>query len=94
VAAPLPILADGALTDGCYFRADDWRNIVLIQSLPNQWPWEEDYKDMVVAYPLEITTIKAKFDIPGLYVWHCHILEHEDHEMTRPFVVSPAPASP
>jgi spore coat protein A len=49
---------------------------------------------MVVAYPGEITTIKAKFDIPGLYVWHRHILEHEDNEMMRPFVVSPAPASP
>jgi FtsP/CotA-like multicopper oxidase with cupredoxin domain len=29
------------------------------------------------------------FDISGLYVWHCHILEHEDNEMMRPFVVSP-----
>ena len=54
-------------------------------------PWEAGYKDMVIAYPDEITTIKAKFDIPGLYVWHCHILEHEDNEMMRPFVVSPAP---
>ena len=24
---------------------------------------------------------------PGLFVWHCHILEHEDHEMMRPFRV-------
>ena len=36
----------------------------------------------------EITTIKALFDLPGLYVWHCHILEHEDNDMMRPFVVS------
>ncbi len=54
-------------------------------------PWETSYKDMVIAYPGEITTVKAKFDIPGLYVWHCHILEHEDNEMMRPYVVSPAP---
>jgi hypothetical protein len=24
------------------------------------------------------------------YVWHCHILEHEDNEMMRPFAVVPA----
>jgi FtsP/CotA-like multicopper oxidase with cupredoxin domain len=29
----------------------------------------------------------ARFDIAGLYVWHCHILEHEDNEMMRPFEV-------
>jgi spore coat protein A len=54
-------------------------------------PWEEGFKDTVIAYPGEITTVKAKFDIAGLYVWHCHILEHEDNEMMRPYVVSPAP---
>jgi FtsP/CotA-like multicopper oxidase with cupredoxin domain len=52
-------------------------------------PTESGFKDTVIAYPGEITTIKALFDLPGLYVWHCHILEHEDHEMMRPFVVSP-----
>jgi FtsP/CotA-like multicopper oxidase with cupredoxin domain len=52
-------------------------------------PWEAGYKDTVVAYPGEITTVKAKFDIAGLFVWHCHIVEHEDNEMMRPYVVSP-----
>ena len=45
------------------------------------------YKDTVVAFPGQITRIKAKFDIAGLYVWHCHIVEHEDNEMMRPFMV-------
>jgi FtsP/CotA-like multicopper oxidase with cupredoxin domain len=40
-------------------------------------------KDMVTALPDQITRIKAKFDRPGRYVWHCHILSHEDHEMMR-----------
>jgi FtsP/CotA-like multicopper oxidase with cupredoxin domain len=53
-------------------------------------PSETGYKDTVIAYPGEITTVKAKFDIEGLYVWHCHIVEHEDNEMMRPYVVSPA----
>jgi hypothetical protein len=51
-------------------------------------PSEKGYKDTVVAYPGEITTVKAKFDLEGLYVWHCHIVEHEDNEMMRPYVVS------
>lgn len=51
-------------------------------------PWELGYKDTVIAYPGEITRIKARFDLPGLYVWHCHIVEHEDNEMMRPFLVS------
>jgi FtsP/CotA-like multicopper oxidase with cupredoxin domain len=49
--------------------------------------WERGFKDTVIAYPGEVTRIKALFDIPGLYVWHCHILSHEDNEMMRPFCV-------
>ena len=51
-------------------------------------PWETGYKDTVIALPGEVTRVKAKFDIEGLYVWHCHIVEHEDNEMMRPYVVS------
>jgi FtsP/CotA-like multicopper oxidase with cupredoxin domain len=51
--------------------------------------WETGFKDTVTALPGEITRIKAKFDILGLYVWHCHILSHEDNEMMRPFQVVP-----
>ena len=40
-------------------------------------------KDMVTALPGQVTRIKATFDKPGKYVWHCHILSHEDHEMMR-----------
>jgi len=37
---------------------------------------------MVLCYPGEVTRIKMKFDKAGRYVWHCHILAHEDSEMT------------
>ncbi len=50
-------------------------------------PWEKGFKDTVIAYPGQITKVKAKFDIEGLYVWHCHIVEHEDNEMMRPYFV-------
>ena len=46
-------------------------------------------KDMVTALPSQITRIKATFDKPGRYVWHCHILSHEDHEMMRVMHVGP-----
>ncbi len=53
--------------------------------------WETGWKDTVIVYPGELTRVKARFTIAGLFVWHCHILEHEDNEMMRPFRVGPAP---
>jgi spore coat protein A len=50
-------------------------------------PNEKGPKDTVRANPNEVTFIKAKFDIRGKYVWHCHILEHEDNDMMRPYDV-------
>jgi FtsP/CotA-like multicopper oxidase with cupredoxin domain len=53
--------------------------------------WESGFKDTVIAYPGEVTRIKMKFDLEGFYVWHCHIVEHEDNEMMRPCHVGPIP---
>jgi spore coat protein A, manganese oxidase len=50
--------------------------------------WETGFKDTVIALPGEITRVQAVFDLPGLYVWHCHIVDHEDNEMMRPFRVA------
>ena len=52
-------------------------------------PWEAGRKDTVISYPGEITRVKALFDRPGLFVWHCHIVEHEDNEMMRPYRIVP-----
>jgi bilirubin oxidase len=49
--------------------------------------WETGAKDTVVAYPGEITRLVASFDLVGQYVWHCHILDHEDHDMMRPMAI-------
>ncbi|MGR3763031.1 multicopper oxidase family protein [Rossellomorea sp. NS-SX7] len=51
-------------------------------------PNEQGWKDTVRANPKEITRIIVPFGpYSGLFVWHCHILEHEDYEMMRPYYV-------
>ena len=50
-------------------------------------PNETGPKDTVLMYPGHVTRIAAKFTREGEYVWHCHILSHEDHEMMRPYQV-------
>lgn len=58
-------------------------------------PSETGLKDTVIAYPGEITRVKARFTRPGLFVWHCHLLEHEDNEMMRPYCITgPGGAQP
>jgi spore coat protein A len=49
---------------------------------------EAGWKDTVRADPGMVTRIIIRFEgFTGRYVWHCHILEHEDNEMMRPFEV-------
>ncbi len=49
---------------------------------------EAGWKDTVRADPRMVTRIVVPFEgFPGRYVWHCHILEHEDNEMMRPYEV-------
>jgi spore coat protein A, manganese oxidase len=67
-------------------------------------PNETGWKETVRCNPGEITTVIMQFTLPTLphamgdpisprtggheYVWHCHILEHEEHDMMRPLIVS------
>jgi spore coat protein A, manganese oxidase len=65
-------------------------------------PDEVGWKETVKMNPGELTSVVMKFDLPPVpfnvpvsprtggneYVWHCHILEHEEHDMMRPLVVS------
>jgi FtsP/CotA-like multicopper oxidase with cupredoxin domain len=72
---------------GLGFRLDDI-NLGAMVSQPAGYV-ENAPKDMVTALPGQVTRIKATFDKPGRYVWHCHILSHEDHEMMRVLHVGP-----
>ncbi len=63
---------------------------------------ELGWKETVRMNPMECTTVIMKFELPSVpfdvppsprtggleYVWHCHILEHEEHDMMRPLVVT------
>jgi len=66
-------------------------NISVSPNVINASNTEAGPKDMVMALPGQVTRIKMTFDKPGRYVWHCHILSHEDHEMMRPLHIGPGP---
>jgi FtsP/CotA-like multicopper oxidase with cupredoxin domain len=51
--------------------------------------WESGFKDTVIAYPGQVTRLRLQFTNPGQFVWHCHIVEHEDNEMMRPYRIGP-----
>jgi spore coat protein A, manganese oxidase len=51
-------------------------------------PSEAGWKDTARAHPGMVTRIIVRFEgFTGRYVWHCHVLEHGDNEMTRPYDV-------
>jgi spore coat protein A len=71
-----------------YYKGGTIRYIgATVPPPPNEMGW----KDTVQAFPGMVTRIITKFSgYAGRYVWHCHLLEHEDNEMMRPYdVVAP-----
>ena len=55
-------------------------------------PNDQGWKDTARVDPLTVTRIIIRFEgFTGRYVWHCHLLEHEDNEMMRPYDIVSAP---
>jgi hypothetical protein len=56
---------------------------------------DEGWKDTVLLMPGERVRVLARFgDYPGLFLYHCHNLEHEDMGMMRNYLVeNTAPAA-
>jgi spore coat protein A len=51
-------------------------------------PNESGWKDTAVVQPREVLVILVRFEgYTGRYVFHCHMLEHEDNDMMRPYEV-------
>jgi len=87
------------------FQILDRQNFTVVNNVPvpsgprvPPQPGEAGWKDTVLSHPNQITRVIMKFEgFYGLYPFHCHILEHEDHEMMRlfdllcdpPMIVSP-----
>jgi len=85
------------------FHAKSYAGIpkLMNQPLPPD-PNELGWKETVRMNPGEVIWVIAKYDLPTVpftvppsprtggneYVWHCHILEHEEHDMMRPVVVT------
>ena len=56
---------------------------------------ERGLKDTVRVNANEVVDIAVRFGVfAGRYMYHCHILEHEDRDMMRPFVVTPPELMP
>jgi spore coat protein A, manganese oxidase len=54
-------------------------------------PYEDGWKDIALCPPGQVTRWIASFDdYTGAYMDHCHILDHEENEMMRPFLVMPS----
>ena len=73
--------------DGTFGIGHVLKDVVLFGDVTPPEPNERGLKDTVQTFPGKVTRVIAKFDREGLYVWHCHILSHEDHEMMRPYEV-------
>jgi FtsP/CotA-like multicopper oxidase with cupredoxin domain len=68
-------------------------NPIVLQARTSPDANEAGWKDTVRVNPGEMVVIAARFaGFTGRYMYHCHILEHEDHDMMRPFVVVPPAA--
>jgi len=77
-------------------RQDIWINAATqeVKVVPGSAPMpptpgETAFKDTVIAFPGQVTRVRAQFNTPGQFVWHCHIVEHEDNEMMRPYRIGP-----
>jgi spore coat protein A len=57
---------------------------VLSRPLPSPAPLhEQGWKDTVECPPGFVTRVMMTFNKPGKFVYHCHILGHEEHDMMR-----------
>lgn len=55
--------------------------LVISRNGKAPYPNETGFKDTVGVNPGETVRILVRFDLPGLYMYHCHIIEHEDGGM-------------
>ncbi|ELY92320.1 hypothetical protein C483_08407 [Natrialba hulunbeirensis JCM 10989] len=72
-----------------------------LDALESPKAYEQGWNDVITVHPAEVVHILVHFgeyegvfnDQTGTYMWHCHMVEHEDYDMMRPFAVRPASES-
>jgi len=79
-------------SDGSEGGVLDEASIVLVGNVRPPAKAEAGKKDTAKMFPGEVTRVAARFTRPGEYLYHCHILSHEDHEMMRPYYVGQIPS--
>ena len=86
---------EGGITDAAT-SARVWIGREVDDGVPHALDENElGLKDTVRVNPNEVVDLVVRFDAyAGRYMYHCHILEHEDHDMMRPFVVMPPELMP
>jgi spore coat protein A, manganese oxidase len=74
------------------FNEEEWINTgegIVLGEEHDPHPSENGWKDTVRVEPGKVTRIIVPFrNYTGEYVWHCHILEHEDNDMMRPLIIT------
>ena len=74
-------------------RVDDAGEVVQpvesVGAARRREPREAGFKDTVDLVPRRGDGVRLKFQTAGNYVWHCHIVSHEDNEMMRPYRIGP-----
>jgi spore coat protein A len=84
------INGDGVVDQSDYTAAADLNHDGLVNDIGSALPLrpeETGNQDTVWVGPGEVLKIIQTFDLPGDYVWHCHILSHENNDMMRPLHV-------
>jgi len=81
---------DGVVDQLDYTVAADSNGDGLVNDIGSALPLRPEdtgNQDTVWVAPGEVLKIIQTFDLPGDYVWHCHILSHENNDMMRPYHV-------
>ncbi|MDB5957013.1 multicopper oxidase domain-containing protein [Ramlibacter sp.] len=84
-------ITDKTNSDGSLGGVLDESSVKLLGKVRKPAAEEAGKKDTAKMFPGEVTRVIAKFNRPGEYLYHCHILSHEDHEMMRPYYVGRIP---
>jgi len=69
------------------FQFGDPTSIIYTSQQTPPESYEMGLKDVAIVYPGEVLRLGMNWTKAGTFIWHCHIISHEDYEMMRPLTV-------